>query len=104
QNIMLFTGAVIAIFILSWQLALCTLVLVPPLIVGSRWVRNAANRAYLEVRERVGHNLGTLQEGLAGVRVVQAFGQETAYTSRLDETTGALQAANAERAGPAPRQ
>src|SRR4029078_8826716 len=30
QNIMLFTGALIAIFLLSWQLALCTLVLVPP--------------------------------------------------------------------------
>jgi len=98
QNIMLFTGAVIAIFILSWQLALCTLVLVPPLIVGSRWFRNAANRAYLEVRERVGHNLGTLQEGLAGVRVVQAFGQETAYTSRFEETNEALHDANVETA------
>jgi ATP-binding cassette subfamily B protein len=98
MNIMLFTGAVIAIFILSWELALCTLVLVPPLIVGSRWFRNAANRAYMEVRERVGHNLGTLQEGLAGVRVVQAFGQETAFTSRFEETNEALHDANVETA------
>jgi ATP-binding cassette subfamily B protein len=98
MNIMLFTGAVIAIFILSWQLAVCTLVLVPPLIVGSRWFRNAANRAYLEVRERVGHNLGTLQEGLAGVRVVQAFGQESAFTSRFEETNEALHDANVETA------
>jgi ATP-binding cassette subfamily B protein len=98
QNIMLFTGAVIAIFLLSWQLALCTLVLVPPLIIGSRWFRNAANRAYLEVRERVGHTLGTLQEGLAGVRVVQAFGQESAFTSRFDETNEALHDANVQTA------
>jgi ATP-binding cassette subfamily B protein len=98
QNILLFTGAVIAIFILSWQLALFTLVLVPPLIIGSRWFRNAANRAYLEVRERIGTNLATLQEGLAGVRVVQAFGQESAFTSRFEETNEAQHDANVETA------
>lgn len=98
QNIFLFTGAVVAIFLLSWQLALCTLVLVPPLIIGSIWFRNAANRAYLEVRERIGHNLATLQEGLAGVRVVQAFGQESAFTSRFEETNEAQHDANVETA------
>jgi ATP-binding cassette subfamily B protein len=98
QNILLFTGAVIAIFLLSWQLALCILVLLPPLIIGTRWFRRAANRAYFEVRERIGHNLATLQEGLAGVRVVQAFGQETAFTARFEETNEAQHDANVETA------
>lgn len=98
QNILLFSGAVVAIFVLSWQLALCTLVLVPPLVAGTRWFRRAANRAYLEVRERVGHNLATLQEGLAGVRVVQAFGQESAFTARFEETNEAQHDANVETA------
>ncbi len=98
QNILLFTGALIAILLLSWQLALFVLVLVPPLILGTRWFRRRANLAYLEVRERVGHNLATLQEGLAGVRVVQAFGQETALTSRFEETNEAQHDANVETA------
>lgn len=98
QNILLFTGALVAIFLLSWELALCILVLLPPLITGTRWFRRAANRAYFEVRERVGHNLATLQEGLAGVRVVQAFGQETALTARFEETNEAQHDANVETA------
>jgi len=98
QNILLFTGALIAILLLSWQLALCILVLVPPLVLATRWFRRRANVAYLEVRDRVGHNLATLQEGLAGVRVVQAFGQETALTSRFEETNEAQHDANVETA------
>lgn len=94
QNVLLFTGALIAILLLSWQLALCILVLVPPLVLGTRWFRRRANTAYLEVRERIGHNLATLQEGLAGVRVVQAFGQESAFTARFAETNDALHDAN----------
>jgi ATP-binding cassette subfamily B protein len=36
-----------------------------------------ARRAYDLVRERIGQVLGTLQEGITGVRVVQAFTQES---------------------------
>ena len=74
QNIFLFVGAVIVILILSWQLALGVLVIVPPVFFASRWFRRVSNKAYLEVRDRISTNLTTLQEGLEGVRVVQAFG------------------------------
>jgi ATP-binding cassette subfamily B protein len=94
QNVLLFVGALVAILLLSWQLALCILVLVPPLVIGTRWFRRRANAAYLEVRERIGHNLATLQEGLAGVRVVQAYGQESAFSARFEETNEALHDAN----------
>jgi ATP-binding cassette subfamily B protein len=98
QNILIFIGAFIAIFVTSWQLALCTLVVVPPVYLSSRWFRRASNRAYLEVRERIGTNLATLQEGLAGVRVVQAFGRERAFTRRFYETNESLYDANLETA------
>jgi len=98
QNILLFTGALIAIVLLSWQLALCTIVLLPPLILGTRWFRRVANHAYLEVRERIGVNLATLQEGLAGVRVVQAFGQEALFAERFSETNEAFHDSNVETA------
>jgi ATP-binding cassette subfamily B protein len=96
QNALLFFGSLVIIFIVSWQLALCILVLVPPLTFATRWFRRESNRAYLEVRERIGHNLATLQEGLAGVRVVQAFGRETAFTRRFRETNEAQYDANIE--------
>ncbi|MCU1456795.1 MAG: ABC-type multidrug transport system, ATPase and permease component [Actinomycetia bacterium] len=96
QNILLFVGAVIVIFVLSWELALCTLIVVPPLVYVSNWFRTRSNAAYLEVRDRIGHNLATLQEGLSGVRVVQAFSREASFTRRFSETNEAQFAANLE--------
>jgi ATP-binding cassette subfamily B protein len=89
QNILIFVGAVIVIFVMSWQLALCTLIVVPPVYFASRWFRRESNRAYLEVRDRIGTNLATLQEGLSGVRVVQAFAREGAFTRRFRTTNEA---------------
>ncbi|HEX6311189.1 MAG TPA: ABC transporter ATP-binding protein [Acidimicrobiia bacterium] len=89
QNGLIFLGAVTVIFLMSWKLALFTLVVVPPVMIASRWFRRESNRAYLEVRDAIGQNLSTLQEGLAGVRVVQAFGRERAVSRRFRGTNEA---------------
>jgi ATP-binding cassette subfamily B protein len=94
QNIFLFVGALVWIYILSWQLALCVTVLLVPLMFGARWFRRESNKAYLDVRDQIGRNLSTLQEGLAGVRVVQAYGQEEAYLERFATTNEAQFDAN----------
>ncbi|MFM8236985.1 MAG: ABC transporter ATP-binding protein [Actinomycetota bacterium] len=86
QNVFLFVGAVTLLLVLSWHLALGVLVIVPPLVFASRWFRRVSNKGYLEVRDRISANLSTLQESLEGVRVVQAFGQERAFTRRFEET------------------
>ncbi|HEV3452607.1 MAG TPA: ABC transporter ATP-binding protein [Acidimicrobiia bacterium] len=96
QNVFLFVGAVVVILVLSWKLALCTLIVVPPVVWASRWFRRESSRAFLEVRDRIGANLATLQEGLAGVRVVQAFGRERAFARRFRETNEAQYDANLE--------
>ena len=86
QSIILFIGAVIVIMLLSWELALGVLVIVPPVYFASRWFRRVSNKAYLEVRDRIATNLSTLQESLEGVRVVQAFGREGSFTNRFSRT------------------
>jgi ATP-binding cassette subfamily B protein len=96
QNGLLFVGAILVIFLMSWQLALCVLVVVPPVVIASRWFRRASNKAYLLVRDRIGQNLSTLQEGLAGVRVVQAFAREGSFTRRFRESNEAQYDANIE--------
>ncbi|HEY5578754.1 MAG TPA: ABC transporter ATP-binding protein, partial [Acidimicrobiia bacterium] len=48
----------------------------PVLIAISAIFRVFADRAYQAIREQIGRVLGTLQEGLTGVRVVQAYTQE----------------------------
>ncbi|MBM3674488.1 MAG: ABC transporter ATP-binding protein [Actinobacteria bacterium] len=96
QNALIFVGALVVIVSMSWQLSLAVLVIVPPVFVASRWFRRESNRAYLEVRESIGHNLATLQEGLEGVRVVQAFGRERGWIRRFRETNEAQYEANLE--------
>ena len=68
---------------LSWQLTIAALLVMPVIIIASRKFQRDSNAAYLEVRERVGQNLSELQEGIAGVRVVQAYAQEKEQTRQF---------------------
>lgn len=96
QNIFLFIGAVIFMLALSWELALGVLIIVPPLFFASRWFRRVSNKAYLEVRDSISTNLTTLQEGLEGVRVVQAYGRTRSFTERFANTNEDQYEANME--------
>ena len=66
---------VVALLLLSPRLALISLVALPILIASSWSFHHGAGRAYNTIRDRVAE-LTALQEGLAGVRVVQAFRRE----------------------------
>ncbi len=82
--------AVIVLFLMSWQLALVAMVVLPMLVLASIRFQKQSNRAYLDVREKVGDNLSTLQEGITGVRVIQAYGQQDARSRRFHGTNRAL--------------
>jgi ATP-binding cassette subfamily B protein len=94
QNTLLFVGALAVIFVMSWQLALVMTFVVPPIYFATRWFQRESSRAYLEVRDRIGHNMANLQEGLAGVRVVQAFGRERAFVDHFQDSNEAQYDAN----------
>jgi ATP-binding cassette subfamily B protein len=66
----------VALFILSPTLAAVSLVALPILIASSWTFHHSAGRVYHAIRDRVAETLTALQEGLAGVRVVQAFRRE----------------------------
>ena len=82
--------SVILLFVMSWQLALVALVVLPILLVASVRFQRQSNAAYLGVREKVGNNLSTLQEGITGVRVIQAYGQEASYSEKFRRSNRAL--------------
>ena len=67
---------VVALALLSPKLALISLVALPILIASSWSFHHGAGRAYHAIRDRVAETFTVLQEGLAGVRVVQAFRRE----------------------------
>jgi ATP-binding cassette subfamily B protein len=84
--------------ILSPPLAAVSLVALPVLIASSWAFHHSAGRAYHAIRDRVAETLTALQEGLSGVRVVQAFRRERrtieAYKPRSRAQIGAWRRAS----------
>ena len=93
-NGLLFAFTVVVLVLSSPLLAGVCLIAVPPVVAASIWFRKRSNAAYLLVRDRIGQTLATLQEGLTGVRVVQAFSREDAQVRRFGASNRAQLEAN----------
>ena len=83
SNGLLLSVSVIVLAVVSWKLLLLCLICLPVVIIASIKFQRDSNAAYLEVRDGIGATLSHLQEGIAGVRVVQAFGREDVESSRF---------------------
>ncbi|HVX43560.1 MAG TPA: ABC transporter ATP-binding protein [Mycobacteriales bacterium] len=69
-------GMAAALFILNPMLALVVLCVVPPAAIATVWYRRSAGPAYDRAREKMSEMNSLLAEGIAGVRVTQAFVRE----------------------------
>jgi ATP-binding cassette, subfamily B, bacterial len=85
SNALLLVVSVIVLTTVSWQLMLVCMLGLPPVIIASIKFQRDSNDAYLDVRDRIGSTLSHLQEGIAGVRVVQAFAREDVEVDRFEE-------------------
>lgn len=74
----------------SWQLLLAAMVILPVVIAASVRFQRQSHRAYLDVRDKVGQNLSTLQESITGVRVIQAYHREAEQNRRFVRSNRAL--------------
>jgi ATP-binding cassette subfamily B protein len=83
SNGLLLVISVVVLATVSWQLLLVVAIAMPPVILASVKFQRDSNDAYLDVRDRIGATLTHLQEGIAGVRVVQAFGREDVEVGRF---------------------
>ena len=76
-SMLLFVVSIVILVTLSPLLSLVMLVSVPLLVWSSLRYGKRSQPAFLALRDRVADTMTSLQEGLAGVRVVQSFGRET---------------------------
>lgn len=86
----LFVLAVILLFVLSWELTIVALLVMPYIWFATMKFQRDSNKAYLAVRERVGSNLSALQESIAAVRVIQAYSREEEQIRRFRASNQAL--------------
>jgi ATP-binding cassette subfamily B protein len=96
QNSLVLGGTIIVLFLLDWRLALATLVVLPLMGLATGWFRTRSNRAYRQVRERLGLVTATLAEDISGMRVVQSFTREPASQSTFRGVNDRYRASNYE--------
>jgi len=80
-------GATTVLLVLDWRLALAALIPVPFIVAGLRIFNKRARPIFRRVRDRLGDINARLQDNLAGIRVIQAFGQEEAEDARFHATS-----------------
>jgi ATP-binding cassette subfamily B protein len=78
-------GIAVMMLWLDWQLALVCLAAFPVIIYISRFYRRRAREVYRESRMILGRLNAGLQENLAGVATIQAFGQEERMYRRFQD-------------------
>jgi ATP-binding cassette subfamily B protein/subfamily B ATP-binding cassette protein MsbA len=69
-------GITVAMFLLNWQLALLSFLVLPLMAVATELFRRRARESYRQVRSAVGWVNAVLNENIVGVRVVQSFSRE----------------------------
>ncbi|MGW2688843.1 ABC transporter ATP-binding protein [Streptomyces sp. NPDC001414] len=84
-SLVTFFGIMVALLVIDVQLALVVFTTLPPLIVATFFFRRASVKAYELARERVSVVNADLQESVAGLRIVQAFGRERDSGRRFTE-------------------
>ena len=83
SNGILLVVSVFVLAVVSWKMLLLCFICVPFVVLASIKFQRESNKAYLDVRDGIGNTLSQLQEGIAGVRVVQAFGREDVEAERF---------------------
>jgi ATP-binding cassette subfamily B protein len=87
-NILLLVGIMVFMFLLNWQLAIGTLILLPLMVFITMQVTKLSRVAFREVQRNLGAMNAVMEENIAGIRVVQAF-------ARADDTIAQFEVVNA---------
>ncbi len=91
-------GATVAVFLVDVQLSLLSFLILPLLGIATKIFRNHADKTYWSVREWIGQVLSSLQEGISGVRIIQAYSDESKQLKRFKEVNNEHLKANMQSA------
>ncbi len=93
-SILLIVWIVITMLNTSSEYALISMAVVPFMILATLWISAQARRAFRRTRVAIGNVNADLQESIAGVRDVQAFGRENANIETFRNVNAANRDAN----------
>ncbi len=72
-------------FFTNWRLALVAVAFLPPMLWRANWMARRLRGIWMTVQSETGHMTTVLQENLAGMRVVKAFGAHELEEEKFEE-------------------
>ncbi|HET6343955.1 MAG TPA: ABC transporter ATP-binding protein, partial [Myxococcota bacterium] len=93
-GILLIAWILVAMLAMSVPYALVSMAVLPVMAGVTLWLSGQARRAFRETRVAIGEVNADLQETIAGVREVQAFGRQEANITAFRDTNAANRDAN----------
>jgi ATP-binding cassette subfamily B protein len=84
SDIFLIAGALLVMFLMSWQLTLVCLACTPAILILVLAFRSLARAAYREMRVRIARVNAYLNESVQGVRTIRMFTREAACAAKFD--------------------
>lgn len=94
RSLFIFFGIMVAMFSMSWQLALVTLALVPVMVVLTNYWRKHVRDVYRASRTRLSLINGYLNESISGIRVTKSFTREGKNFQHFDDLNSSYYDAN----------
>ena len=93
-DILVLIGIIVIMLTMDFRLALLTFIVFPLMVLATVWFSSKAKAAFIQTRTSVARVVGGLAEDIAGVRVIQAFGQEIPTQERFNGVNEANRVAN----------
>lgn len=94
SSIITLTGTVVVMLYLSPLLTLLTMVIIPTMFYGMRWVTRRTGKLFKAQQQAVGALNGMIEETISGQRIVKAFSQEERMQQQFEQRSKALRRAS----------
>jgi len=98
-SLLTLVGIVLAMLRLNVRLALASYTILPVMVIATAVFSQRARRAFRRTRETIGQVSAELEEGISGVKVVQAFSREEVSQARFAQASAANRDANVQAVG-----
>lgn len=82
---LLVLGGIVGLFLLSWKLALVSLIALPFVAWAIRWSAHRVMNAQEQVQQELGNMNAMMQESLNNIRLVKSFSVEEREVKRFDD-------------------
>ncbi|MFA9422970.1 MAG: ABC transporter ATP-binding protein [Sedimentibacter sp.] len=94
SSVLSFTGVVIIMVMLNWQMAIVSMVTVPLIYTVVKFIGKYTRKNYKAQQTYLGELNGIIEENLTGLKVVKVFGKEEQVIEKFKEVNQSLKAAS----------